>query len=228
MSASPSASEAWNTEYRNGRYADQPPVSFAGDILAAAASGNITAGLYVGCGNGRNLLPLVDGGIDLIGLDISDEAIRQLAHRRPERATRLRHGDLDSLPAGQTWPLVIGIQVFQHGTRQQTHQHVRAAQQRVAPGGLFCLRVNATGTDVWPAHEVTERHPDDGFTVGYTAGPKRGLDIHFFSAAELATLFNGWRPVLPIRAHQTRRTPPASGQWTQWEAIWRQPIDQIA
>jgi len=34
-----------------------------------------------------------------------------------------------------------------------------AAQQRAEPGGLFCLRVNATGTDGWPAHAVTERPP---------------------------------------------------------------------
>ena len=35
-------------------------------------------GLYVGCGNGRNLLPLLDAGLDLTGLDISRQAIAQL------------------------------------------------------------------------------------------------------------------------------------------------------
>lgn len=223
MTRSPSASEAWNEQYRNGRYIDEPPVRFVDDILTAAAHQGITAGLYVGCGNGRNLLPLVDGGLDLVGLDISDEAIRQLSRRRPDRSTRLLCGDLQSLPAEQTWPLLIGIQVFQHGDRQHAHQHVHAAQQRVQPGGLFGLRVNATGTDLWPAHEVTERHPDGGFTVRYTAGPKNGLTIHFFSAGELTTLFHGWLPILPIFPDHTLRKPPAPGRWTQWEAIWRRP-----
>jgi hypothetical protein len=90
-------------------------------------------------------------------------------------------------------------------------------------GGLLCVRVNAVGTDVWPSHEVVERGRDDGFSVRYTAGPKNGLTIHFFSAAELDTLFTGWTPVLPLRAHRTERTPPGVGQWTQWEAIWRRP-----
>jgi hypothetical protein len=30
-------------------------------------------------------------------------------------------------------PLVIGIQVFQHGDRAAAHAHIRAAQQRVSP-----------------------------------------------------------------------------------------------
>jgi hypothetical protein len=117
---------------------------------------------------------------------------------------------------------VIGIQVFQHGDRGAAHAHIRAAQQRVTPGGLFCLRVNAIGTDIWPDHEVVEHHPDGGFTVVYLAGPKRGLLIHFFCAAELDALFaGGFTPVLPARLHSTRRTPPRPGQWSQWEAIWQ-------
>jgi hypothetical protein len=71
----------------------------------------------------------------------------------------------------------------------RVHAHIRAAQARVAGGGLFCLRVNATGTDIWPEHGVTERHLDGGLTVRYLAGPKRHLLIHFFSAAELGALF---------------------------------------
>ncbi|MET7808879.1 hypothetical protein [Micromonospora chersina] len=63
--------------------------------------------------------------MDVLGLDVSDAAVHQLAQRRPDRADRLWHGDLDSLPAGDTWPLVIGIQVFQHGNREQAHRHVR-------------------------------------------------------------------------------------------------------
>lgn len=97
MNVARSATEAWNDEYRRGRYGDDPPVAFVDDILLTAVREGITTGLYVGCGNGRNLLPLVDGGLDLLGLDISDEAISQLARRRPDRVDRLRHGDLQSL-----------------------------------------------------------------------------------------------------------------------------------
>jgi SAM-dependent methyltransferase len=219
------AAAAWDAEYTAGRYSDDPPVPFTRDILAAARQAGLTRGLYIGCGNGRNYLPLVSGGLDLTGLDISAVAIAQLTAHAPDRADRLVHGDLGSLPDAATYPLVIGIQVFQHGDRAETHAHIRAAQQRLTPGGLFCLRVNATATDVWPSHEVTERHPDGGFTVRYLAGPKQGLLIHFFTSTELDALFaGGYTAVLPPRLQVTQRNPPQPGQWSQWEAIWRKVI----
>ncbi len=213
---------AWDAEYRAGRYRGEPPVAFTADILAAARAARHTAGLYVGCGNGRNYLPLVAGGLDLTGLDISAAAIAELSARAPERRHRLITGDLAALPPGAAYPLVIGIQVFQHGDRAAAHAHVRAAQALVAAGGLFCLRVNAAQTDIWPEHEVTEQLPDGGRTVRYLAGPKRGLHVHFFSAAELDRLFAGrFDPVLAPRLHRTWRVPAGLGQWSQWEAIYR-------
>jgi SAM-dependent methyltransferase len=215
------AAAAWDAEYAAGRYTGERPVAFTSDILAAARQAGVTRGLYIGCGNGRNYLPLASGGLDLTGLDISAAAIAQLTARAPHRRDRLIHGGLSALPAGTAYQLVIGIQVFQHGDRAAAHAHIRAAQQRLTPGGLFCLRVNATATDVWPDHEVTECHPEGGFTIRYLAGPKQGLLIHFFASAELDALFcEGYTPVLPPRLQVTRRSPPQPGQWSQWEAIW--------
>jgi hypothetical protein len=213
---------AWDAEYTHGRYRDEPPVSFIHDVLAAARSAGLARGLYIGCGNGRNYLPLVAGGLDLTGLDVSPVAIAQLAARAPDRRDRLVCGDLTVLPAGASYPIVIGIQVFQHGDRGNAHAHLRAAQERVIRDGLFCLRVNASETDIWPEHQVTERDADGGLTVRYLAGPKQGLHIHFFSASELNALFaDRFTPVLPLRVQSTGRVSPQPGQWSQWEAVWR-------
>jgi 2-polyprenyl-3-methyl-5-hydroxy-6-metoxy-1,4-benzoquinol methylase len=128
------AAAAWDAEYAAGRYAGEPPVAFVRDIVAAARERGLRHGLYVGCGNGRNLLPLLDAGLDLTGLDISPQAIAQLQARRPDRASRLITGDLAALPRMARFDLVVGIQVFQHGTRAQAHQHLAAAATRVRPG----------------------------------------------------------------------------------------------
>ncbi|HEY1623756.1 MAG TPA: class I SAM-dependent methyltransferase [Streptosporangiaceae bacterium] len=212
---------SWDAEYATGQISDELPVPFINDIMAAAFGRRLDHGLYVGCGNGRNFLPLSRAGLTLTGLDVSGTALGRLATRAPQYAGRLVHGDLGAV-SGDDFDLLIGIQVFQHGDRATAHAAIRQAQRTLRPGGLFCLRVNAVATDVWPQHEVTEDHPDGGFTVRYLAGPKAGLRMHFFSAAELAELFGeqAWEPVLPLRIDQRWRTAPEPGQWSQWEAIW--------
>ncbi len=214
---------SWDAEYAAGRYARDVPVGFVRDVLAAARQHGLRRGLYVGCGNGRNLVPLVDAGLDLTGLDISPEAIAQLRQRRPDLGDRLITGDLGALPPSLRYELVVGIQVFQHGNRGTAHRHLAAAAGRVAPGGLLCVRVNATDTDVEHAHRrLDEQTSDRSFTVRYRAGPKAGLDIHFFTAAELrAVVGAGFSEVLAPRLHRTERTAPSRGHWAQWEAIWR-------
>jgi len=117
--------------------------------------------------------------------------------------------------------VIVAIQVFQHGDRDEAHRHIREAQRRVTPGGLLCVRVNAVGTDLYPRHEIVERTDDGSLTIRYLEGAKTGLDVHFFSEEELAGLFAEFETVLPLRADVTSRTPPQPGQWTQWEAIWR-------
>lgn len=217
------AASAWDQEYRRGRYRGESPVAFVDDILTAVHSLEPApqSGLYIGCGNGRNYIPLVKGGLDLDGIDISAEAIDQLRERLPERRDRLIHGDLRAIPPDREFEVVIGIQVFQHGTRDEAHAILHEARRRVSVGGLFCLRVNAVGTDVRPAHDVIEELPDGGFTVRYLSGPKTGLAIHFFSREEIDGAFTGWKVWLPLRLSVTSRMPPEGGQWSQWEGVWQ-------
>ena len=215
------AAAAWDGEYASGRYRHEPPVGFARDIIDAARSRNLARGLYIGCGNGRNFIPLSEAGLDLIGLDISARAVAQLRQRRPSTAG-LIVGDLSAVLPSARFELVIGIQVFQHGHRDQAHQHLTGAAARVAPGGLLCVRVNATETDVRHPHERTETSSDGSFTVRYRSGPKTGLDVHFFTAAELERLTGDrFTAVLPPRLASTPHAPPGRGQWSQWEAIWQ-------
>jgi hypothetical protein len=70
---------SWDAEYAAGCYARDVPVGFVRDVLAAARQHGLRRGLYVGCGNGRNLVPLVDAGLDLTGLDI--EVLTARVHR---------------------------------------------------------------------------------------------------------------------------------------------------
>jgi SAM-dependent methyltransferase len=217
----------WDAEYRNRRYADDPPLPFVErivDTLRAEASAAGGTGLYVGCGNGRNYLPLVDAGLDVLGLDVSPEAIARLADRRPALAAqRLVCADFrDFTPAGPRVDFVIAIQVFQHGDDTDVGNYFARVAALLRPGGLFFLRVNSASTQVYHAHTVVERNALGGFTVRYDDGPKRGLLIHFFSHAELWTrLEPAFTLVMAPAEDVTLRTPPKTGSWAQWESIWR-------
>lgn len=217
------AVRAWDAEYASGRYSGEPPVRFAADVLAAAKDAGIVHGLYIGCGNGRNYIPLTEAGLDLTGLDISATAISQLAERLPERRDRLVTGDLSALPPARQFPLVVAIQVLQHGSRAETHALLAESLGRVTAGGLFAIRVNAVGTDVHYAHEVTERDADGSFTVRYLRGPKAGMAVHFWAARELhaAVAEAGFMPLLALRPQATWRADPGHGLWLQWEGIYR-------
>jgi SAM-dependent methyltransferase len=222
------AESRWDAEYRAGRYVDELAVDFVHDIAAAVRDRRPAeeVGLYIGCGNGRNYVPLVQQyGIDLVGVDISSAAIEQLRKRMPERADRLVHGDISSFPAGTRFGSVIAIQVLQHGTKLQAHEHVRAAIELLLPGGLLCVRVNAVGTEIEHRHEVVESNEQGGFTVRYNEGPKTGLFVHFFSNAEIDALTADLTPVSPLRVHRTERQAPHRGHWDQWEGIWSRSTD---
>lgn len=215
--------QAWDAEYAVGRYKDEAPVAFVDDIVRIAREAGANRGLYVGCGNGRNYVPLTAAGLDLVGLDLSAEAIGQLSARIPERADRLIIGEVSVIPADEVFPLVVALQVLQHGDRAAAHDLLAQCLLRVAKRGLFCVRVNAVGTDVYLEHEVVERDEDGSFSVRYLQGPKAGLIVHFWSALELhrALTNAGLMPVLQLRPEATWRQNQINGLWMQWEGIYR-------
>jgi cyclopropane fatty-acyl-phospholipid synthase-like methyltransferase len=219
------AARRWDAEYRRGRYVDEPPLPFVDtilDVLGDHSAIRAGVGLYVGCGNGRNYLPLVDAGLTLYGLDLSSEALRQLAARRPALSPRLLRGAFQEVAPPAPLAYLVAIQVFQHGAGAE----VAAAFDRVAallpPGGLFFLRVNSAATQVIRAHVVTEREAHGGFSLRYLDGPKDGMSIHFFAREELDALTRARFAVVRAPGQAImHRAPPERGFWAQWEAVYR-------
>ena len=215
----------WDDEYEHGRYEGEPPLPFVQDILATLRAEDEMwrdVGLYVGCGNGRNYLPLVDAGANLRGLDVSAEAIKRLAARRPGEPLSLSVGDFRSYRSDRLFGYLVAIQVFQHGDEEGVSRYFANVTETLRPGGLFFLRVNSSATDVYERHVVTGRNRFGGFTVRYDEGPKRGLDVHFYSREELlARARDTFDLVMPPRQDVIHRSPPKTGSWAQWVVIWR-------
>ncbi|ETW97703.1 MAG: hypothetical protein ETSY1_21595 [Candidatus Entotheonella factor] len=221
--------QRWNAEYRHGRYADEPPVPFVKTILAVLAqypSCRQGTGLYIGCGNGRNYLPLAGAGLDLIGLDLSAESLQQLAARHPASAEQLVCSDLRDYAPETLFSYLVAIQVFQHGTEADINTYFAKAASLLRPGGLFFLRVNAASTQIYHDHRMIERNAFGGLTICYESGPKQDLPIHFYSRNELTRLTaKSFTPVIALQEDITLRTAPKTGFWAQWEGGWQRRVD---
>jgi SAM-dependent methyltransferase len=225
MGSSERVGASWDAEYRAGRYSGEPPIAFVETIFETLRGEPALwagPGLYVGCGNGRNYLPLVDGGADLAGIDLSPEAIDQLVRRRPALAARLTCGDFHALPSEGRFAYLVAIQVFQHGDGAAVSASFAQAAALLRPGGLLFVRMNSVATEIYHRHTVVERDDLGGFTIRYDEGPRRGLLIHFCSAEDLlARAGPAFEVVMKPCEQVMQRAAPQTGRWMQWEAVWR-------
>ena len=114
---------------------------------------------------------------------------------------------------------LVSIQAFQHGDARTAKMYSERTAAVLQPNGLLFLRVNSAGTDIYHPHEIVERNGYGGFTVAYSAGPKKGLRVHFFARRELESVLRRVGLDLlgaPVK-RTVRRRPPETGEWRQWE-----------
>ena len=219
-------SHAWDTEYLKGRYRAETPLKFTADIineLKCSPSLVNGSGLYVGCGNGRNYAQMVESGLEVIGLDISSVALSELSKKLPQYSNLLVCGDFLDYRPDIKFQYVIAIQVFQHGDRLMADKYFKKASSLLESGGLMFLRVNASNTIMCREHDIIEKNDTGSFTVLYKEGPKKGLDIRFFSKEDLFDLINknNMSAMHELKNITTKRLPPYTGSWSQWEMIAR-------
>ncbi len=112
--------------------------------------------------------------------------------------------------------------MFQHGAQADAGTYFDKTAAALRAGALFFLRVNSASTEMYLRHTVMDRNDLGGFTIRYDDGPKCGLCVHFYALAELHELARGrFRLVAEPREDVTARTPPQTGSWSQWEAVWQ-------
>ena len=217
-------SHVWDSEYRKGRYRTDPPLKFTIDIIRELKNNPSLMngqGLYVGCGNGRNYMPLAESGLKMIGLDVSSVALEMLSKRLPQCKDNLVCSDFLNYKPDIRFQYLIAIQVFQHGTISRVERYFEKASSLLESVGMMFLRINASNTILYRKHEVIEKSNTGGFTVRYTEGPKNGLDVHFISKEDLLGLVekNGMYVLHGIKNVTMRRSVLDPGTWSQWELI---------
>ena len=217
--------DSWNDVYLSGeKYKGAPPVPFTNSIIETLKRERRLndKGLYIGCGNGRNFLPLVNHGLDLTGLDISNVALEEISKRRPDIENKLVCSSFENFHPTEPFDYIISIQVFQHGNYNDFRNVLQKVVNNLKPGGLFFMRVRSVDNAIEEKYETIEKTKGGGFSIKYLSGSKRGLVIHFVSFEELEELPKMKLSILipPYQVNTTRK-PPKKGWTVHWEGIWQ-------
>ncbi len=183
------------------------------------------------CGAGRIAVRLAERGLDVTGIDISEEEVREgrrVAAARGIRA-RFEHGDLRALPEGGFDAVVCWGNSFGYLPHEGTVEHLASTHRALRAGGSFLLESMTVAESLLPAfhaeieHEaggvtMVARHVYDGprsrllgdFTFSDRQGrTERGPVIHHvYTAAEVVRLLEGagFR-VDHVLGDAARRTP---------------------
>ena len=213
-------SHRWNNQYNHGKYTNESPIEFVSDILDSLKTNGLDRelGLYLGCGNGRNYIPLRNKNLNIFGIDISQSAISTLVDLYPKYAQDLQCTSITNFETNDKFAYIIAIQVMQHGDTRMINSYFDKINELLENNGMLFIRVNSISTEIYHKHTIIENK--DGLTVQYNKGPKQDLLIHFFTKSELERYITS-RGMIVQYIHEVsiKRKPPKTGSWYQWELV---------
>ena len=142
--------------------------------------------LELGCGTGRIMLPLIEAGFQVIGLDLSAEMLAQLkalAAQAGSAAPHLVQADLTNFRLDQKFPLIIlPCNTYSTLNKAQRKSALTCIRKHLRPGGIF---VTSLPNPEWLMYieeieeveiETVFIHPETGNPVQASNEWRRGSD----------------------------------------------------
>ena len=176
----------------------------------------------MGCGNGRNYIPLLKNKLDLTGLDVSNKGLTQILDAFPPAEKKLVEADYLGFEPGHLFDYVISLQTFQHGNIDVAREYFEKTAALLKPGGLFFLRVNSSNSDVFFDYDSKQQSQGGGIELTSSGDIDNKIDVHFFSKGELESLTNNaFSIVRDLHEIEEIRHVPKTGRWVEWEGVWQ-------
>lgn len=150
--------------------------------------------LEVGCGKGNNLLPLMEKGFRVYGIDLSEAAVENLKCEGEKRSVFLEKeqavvGNMNGLPyVNDFFDFVLDREALTHNKKEDIVKSVSEIKRVLRAGGKF-ISIDLFG----------ENHPDKKFGKEICSGTfdffsegslKNSEMIHFFSLEEIKEVFS--------------------------------------
>ncbi len=185
----------WELAWREGRWAESSPalpevIEFARDLKREDAS----RVLDLGCGAGRHSVFLAEQGFQVVGLDVSETALKTLDGRA--RAASLKNVFLVN---HEMWKLpfidgyfdgVVCTNVLHHGKAAEIRQAVHELH-RVMKRKALAFIIALSDSDF---RKGTGKNLESN-TYVFTDGEEKGIIHHFFRREELESFFENFETV---------------------------------
>ena len=138
----------WNKIYKGEgekfKYYDiNKPHEDLSEVTKFFKKNNVEKILDLGCGAGRNLIPLLQSGFEVSGLDLAPDGLKIIRKKAKQEKlkTDLKLGNIyDRLPyADNSFDAIISVQVLQHGTEKQILTAIEEIKRILKPGGVVFI-----------------------------------------------------------------------------------------
>ena len=143
--------------------------------LARAANGPV---LDIACGTGRILLPCLQAGVDIEGLDLYEPMLKTLRAKGAALglSPRLHQADMSDFSLPRQFSLImIPFNAFIHNMTQEAQiRCLRLCREHLLPGGNLSLDT------FFPALEFVSTPPGTRVLEGEMAHPKTGLPMRMY------------------------------------------------
>ncbi len=148
----------------------------------------------LGCGTGENALHFARSGLDVVGVDASQEAIRQARAKLTESDVSVVFEVADVLDLGgeaERFDTATDSGVFHVFEDDDRPRYAASVHRVLRPGGhLFVMCFSERQPGDWGPRRVTQRELRDTFTDGWAVD---GIDAaHFTTTVDGAERVEAW------------------------------------
>ena len=167
------------------------PVPFVVEELPAFQALQIKSVLDLGCGTGRHCVYLAKNGFDVVGVDVSESALRMANEwvRRGEKLTNVAfmRGTMTNIPfSSGHFDAVISVSVIHHAVKKDILKTVAEVHRILRKNGLFLTNL-ASVKD--PRYGAGKKVENDTFRILEAFEEKRFEELHhFFTKHEISRL----------------------------------------
>jgi SAM-dependent methyltransferase len=175
---------------------------------------DVNSVLDLGCGNGRHALYFARQGINASGIDVSPKAIewaKEWAQRENLEAD-FRVGDITKLPyQDHSFDVVVSHGVLDHVRPEIAKAAAREVRRVLKPGGLFYCDLRSSEDFEFGVGQEVEPNT---FMVDH--GFEQGLVQHFFTKADLDSVFDGLFRIIYSEISESKLGPDFEQKFSRW------------